>query len=82
MKTIPLNTAEAKFDQILNDCTQKGTRYRIQIPSGNVVLLSEEDYQNLLASLNLALIPGVYHDIREGIQTKESAMTPWSEVKK
>lgn len=48
------------FNNIINVNTKKG----------NVVILSEEDYNGLIETLNLASIPGMKKRLSEGLNTK------------
>ena len=42
----------------------------INTKEGNVIMMSEEDYNSLIESLYLAGIPGMYESIVEGANTK------------
>ena len=52
----------------------------ISTKDGNVILLSEEDYNSLIESLYLAGIKGVYEDIEKAVKTPTSDFSkepPW-----
>ena len=51
--------ASIKYNNIVN----------INTKEGNVIMMSEEDYNNLIESLYLAGIPGIYESIEEGVNT-------------
>lgn len=53
----------------------------ISTKEGNVVVMSEEDYNNLMETLYLSSIPGMEEKIIEGLQAPHSECIPESEVK-
>jgi antitoxin YefM len=81
MKTLTLDEAQKEWPKILEDCLASHQRFRLKTAKGNAILLSEEDYKSLCSSLALAQIPGVYADVKEGIDIPEEKLVPWDQVK-
>lgn len=52
----------------------------ISTKEGNAVVISEEDYNGLIETLNLSSIPGMKDRIIEGIKTPVSECVPENEV--
>lgn len=52
----------------------------ISTKEGNVVVMSEEDYNNLMETLYLSSIPGMEEKIIEGLRASRSECIPESEV--
>lgn len=59
-----------EYNEVLNITTKKG----------NVVVLSEEDYNNLMESLYLNSIPDMAEKIEEGLKTSLDDCLPEEEV--
>ena len=49
--------------------------------TGNVVLLSEEDYNDMMATIELGAIPGMEEKIAQGLKTSLDDCVPADEVK-
>ena len=55
---ITATNARRQFFEIVKDATEKHQVFRIQHPKGSVVMLSEEEYDNLIETLELLSTPG------------------------
>ena len=49
--------------------------------TGNVVLLSEEDYNDMMATIELGAVPGMEEKIVQGLKTPLNDCVPADEVK-
>ena len=58
MQTITATEARAHLFDLLKDSLFKNKQFRISYKSGDVVLLSEEEYESLLETLFLLSSPG------------------------
>ena len=67
------NSFQKSFAQLLAQTIRYGEPVNISTENGNAVLLSEADYNNLIATLELSEIPGMKQTIREGLQTPLNA---------
>lgn len=65
---------------LLEQTIHKGQPLHIQTKSGNAVVLSEEEYNNLLETLYLSQNPVMKKQILEGMQTPLSECIPADEV--
>ena len=66
-KTITATNARRQFFEIVKGATQKQQIYRIQHREGSVVLLSEEEYDNLIETLELLSIPGFQESLKRSV---------------
>lgn len=80
MNSINISNARTKLYKLASSCIKYNDIVNINTKEGNVILISEEDYNNLIESLYLAGIKGVYEDIEEirNTPTKELIKeAPW-----
>lgn len=59
MKTLTAERAYLEFYGLLHAAARQHQQYRIASIEGGVVLLSEEDYENLIETLELLSTPGM-----------------------
>lgn len=72
--TINATDARKEFFDLVKSASEKRAVYRIQHRSGNVVMLAEEDYDNLIETLELLSIPGFRESIKRSVkQVKQGA---------
>ncbi len=57
MKTITASRARSELFNLLKNTVKGHRQVRITSKEGNVVLMSEEDYENLIETLELLSIP-------------------------
>lgn len=69
MTNITITNARQDLFKIASSCIKFNNQVNISTKEGNVILISEEEYNNLMESLALAGIPGLYESIEEGVAT-------------
>lgn len=69
MTTVNITNARQELFKIASSCIKFNDVVNISTKEGNVIMISEEDYNSLLESLALAGIPGMYESIVEGANT-------------
>ena len=68
MKQVQLNDVQKNFEHIFENVLVSGEPVEILNDTGNAVLVSEEAWRGLTATLNLVSIPGMRETIRSGIR--------------
>lgn len=68
MKTLTATAARKQFFSIISSTTKGHQTLRISHPSGIAVLMSEDDYEGLLETLELLSIPGFRESIRRSLK--------------
>ena len=66
--------------KIASSCIKYNDIFNISTKDGNVIMMSEDDYNNLIESLYLAGVKGVYEDIESVLRTPTSELSkdsPW-----
>jgi antitoxin YefM len=66
--------------EILEQTIRFNEPINVTTKNGNAVVLSEEDYNGLIETLNLSSIPGMKEKIVDGLKTPLSECIPESEV--
>lgn len=79
---VNLNISNARQDlyKIASSCIKYNDVVSISTKEGNVIMLSEDDYNSLIESLYLAGIKNVYEDIQEVVNTPTDELikkAPW-----
>ena len=69
MQNTNITAARADLYKLASSCLKYNNVVNINTKEGNVIMLSEEDYNSLIESLYLAGIPGMYESIVEGVNT-------------
>ena len=65
MKTIQSSKARQNFFAIIKSAIKENDQYRIVHKNGTAVIMSEEDYENLVETLELLSTPGLAKSIRK-----------------
>jgi len=65
MKTITASHARSELFNLLKSTVKGHRQVRIRSKEGSVVLMSEEDYDNLIETLELLSIPGLKESLEE-----------------
>lgn len=65
MQTITAESAQVDFQKLLQATIKEHRQYRIASEHGGVVMLSEEDYESLVETLELLSVPGLYESVKE-----------------
>lgn len=69
MKTIPLSTAKAEFSRLIDEISKTHTTYQITrggVPEG--VLMSSEEYESMLETLEILADPDLMRQIHQSIR--------------
>ena len=69
MQNTNITSARSELFKLAASCIKYNNVININTKDGNVIMLSEEDYNSLLETLYLAGIPGMYESIIEGANT-------------
>ena len=80
MINLNISNARDELYKLASSCIKYNDVVTISTKEGNVILLSEDDYNSLIESLYLAGIKGVYEDIEEAVNTPTSEFSkepPW-----
>jgi antitoxin YefM len=81
MTTLSATDARREFFEIVKNATQGHRVYRIRHRQGAAVLMSEEDYESLMESLELLSIPGFRASMKRSVaQMKRGETAPLNEV--
>lgn len=67
MTTITATAARRKIFDLVKDATQRHKTYRIHHRKGTAVLLSEEDYESMVETLDLLSLPGFRASMRRSV---------------
>ncbi len=70
MTYINIINAKAELYKLALSCIKYNNVVKINTEDGNVIMMSEEDYNSLMESLYLAGIPRMYESIVKGANTK------------
>lgn len=65
MKTVTAINAQSDFINLLHTTIKQHKQYRIASDEGGAVLLSEEEYESLLETIELLSVPGFYDSIKQ-----------------
>ena len=70
MMNTNITNARAELYKLASSCIKYNNVININTKEGNVIMMSEEDYNSLMESLYLAGILGMYESIVKGANTK------------
>lgn len=65
MDSLSFSQAKEQLLQVIQSATQYGKQFRILSDQGNVVLIPEETYDNILVTLELLSTPGLMDQLRQ-----------------
>lgn len=81
MTTLTATLARKEFFGLVKNVTEGHRAFRIQHRRGTAVLMSEDDYEGLLETLDMLSIPGFRDSIRRSVKQMQRGETiPMSEV--
>ncbi|KQC13667.1 MAG: prevent-host-death protein [Desulfuromonas sp. SDB] len=81
MINLTATKARSKLFEIIKDAVNKHKIFHIRHKQGDVVLLSEEEYESLQETLNLLSIPGFRESISRSVRNiEEGEVYPFEEV--
>ena len=75
MTTLTATKARQSLFDILKKTTRTHAPIKITAKTGDVVLMSEEDYEGLIETLELLSVPGMLKSVREAKQDIRSGRT-------
>ena len=79
-----INTNVTNFRKNIYAMLEQTIKYNeplnISTKNGNAVIMSEEDYRSLMATLDLVNTPGMEEKIKDGLKTDLADCLPESEV--
>ena len=75
MKTITASRARTELFNLLKGTIKGHRQVRITSKEGNTILMSEEDYENLVETLELLSEPGLKESVRESDKEIERGET-------
>ena len=67
--------ARKTFFELIRSATKKHEIYRVRHPGGNVVIMSEDDYESLLETLDLLSAPGFCEEFNQAVSEAEAGET-------
>ena len=80
MINLSISNARKELYKLAASCIRYNDVVNINTKDGNVILLSEDEFNNLIESLYLAGVKGVYEDIEKAVNTPTSEFSkepPW-----
>ena len=81
MQTLSISETRANLFKLVERVSQSHKPIHIHGRHNNAVLLSEEDFNSIQETLYLMRVPGLYEDLKEGMETSLEEGTPDSELK-
>lgn len=79
MQTMNISNARNELYKIASSCIKYNDIVNVTTKEGDIVIMSRDDYNDLIESLYLASIPGLYESIEEGVKTplEECVKVKW-----
>ncbi len=75
MKTMTATEARGNFFNVIKKAVNGHRQFRVTSKQGGVIVMSEEDYESLLETLELLSTPGVVKGIRKAKQEIKKGQT-------
>jgi len=75
MTTITATDARRDFFELIKNATKGHKVYKIHHRKGTAVLMSEDDYDSLIETLELLSIPGFHERIKKSVKQMENGET-------
>jgi antitoxin YefM len=81
MEILTATDARKNFFEIVKTATEKHIVYRIKHRKGSVVIISEEEYDSLVETLELLSIPGFKESMKRSVnQVKKGESVSYDDV--
>jgi antitoxin YefM len=81
MHNVNATSARNEFFEMIRKTNEQHQIYRIQHRKGNAVLLSEDEYDSLIETLELLSIPGFSESMKRSVEQMKSGQTvPFDDV--
>jgi antitoxin YefM len=75
MANVNATQARKEFFNLIKEAVSQHTIFRIHHRQGNVVLMSDEEYESIQETLDLLAIPGFRESIKKSLQQIEKGKT-------
>ncbi len=75
MTTLTATDARREFFDVVKGATDKHQIYRIHHRRGSVVLLSEEDYDSMIETMELLSTPGFRQSLKKSVEQMRKGET-------
>ncbi len=75
MDTITATNARKSFFDLIKNTIEGHKSFRIQHTKGSAILLSEEDYEEIIETIQLLSIPGFRESIQSSIEQQKAGET-------
>ena len=79
MKQVQLEDVQENFEQIFEDVLVSGEPAKILKETGNAILVSEDVWRGMTATMNLMSSPGMRESIRSGMREPITDITTGSD---
>lgn len=64
MDTLEITEAKEQLQELIQKASLENTQYRVTSEKGNVIILPEETYNNILVTLELLSTPGLLDNVK------------------
>lgn len=81
MEMLSISQARANLFKLVEQVSQSHQAVHIHGRCHNAVLLSEEDFNSIQETLYVMKVPGLYEDLKEGLEASLEECTPDTELK-
>jgi antitoxin YefM len=75
MQTLTATKARSTLFEVIKKAVRGHRQFRVQSKQGGVILMSEDDYESLLETLELLSTPGLLKSIRKAKQEVKKGQT-------
>ncbi len=80
MTNVNITNFRKNVYELLETAIKYNEPINISTKNGNAVVLSEDDYKNIMETLYISSIPGLKEEIVEGLNANDSEFVPEDEV--
>ena len=80
MTNVNITKLRKNVYELLETAIKYNEPINISTKNGNAVVLSEDDYKNIMETLYISSIPGLKEEIVEGLNANDSEFVPEDEV--
>ena len=80
MTNVNIKNIKKNVYELLETAIKYNEPINISTKNGNAVVLSEDDYKNIMETLYISSIPGLKEEIVEGLNANDSEFVPEDEV--
>ena len=68
MEKLTVAAAQEDLIDLVKSVTEENKVYKIEIPDGSAILISQENYESLQETLELVSIPGLRESLQRSLQ--------------